>query len=114
MALMEPRYTLPPLFFFGTLLTLAGFALYFAAIAFSIVRLALGLGEPFRSWNVAMVWYSGVPTTVGVGLAALDLALLLPAKRRGSLRRIPEPVESRQVVVVLTAYNDEASIGQSV
>jgi glycosyltransferase involved in cell wall biosynthesis len=95
-------------------LILIGFATYFAGILLSVVRLALNLGEPFRSWNAAMVWYSGMPMTIGLTLAALDLALLFPAKRRESLRHSPSPVAREPVVVALTAYNDEASIGAAV
>ena len=103
-----------PLFFFGTLLGLSGLALYVLGILFSIVRLALHLTEPFRSWNAAIVWYSGVPITLGLILAALDLVLLLPAKRRPSRRNNLTPVVDRRVVVALTAYNDEQSIEQAV
>jgi len=91
-----------------------GVGLYFFGILFSVFRLILGLAEPFRSWNMAILWYSGVPSTMGLGLAALDLALLLPAKRRNSRRKVLDPVTDRRVVVALTAYNDEASIGQAV
>ena len=105
---------LPPLMFFGSLLALAGFALYFAGIIFSVVRLVLNLGEPFRTWNEQILWYSGLPTTFGIALGALDLALLLPAKRSASLRRELPPMPRQQVVVALTAYNDETSIGHAV
>ena len=105
---------LPPLFFLGTLLVVFGVGLYFFSIVFSAFRLLFQLGEPFRSWNMAILWYSGVPSTLGVGLAALDLALLLPAKRRSSRRKVLNAVADRSVVVALTAYNDEASIGQAV
>ena len=105
---------LPPLFFAGTILILIGFATYFGGIFLSVIRLVLQLGEPFLSWNTAMVWYSGFPMTIGLGLVSLDLALLLPAKRRESLRRKPSPVAPQQVAVALTAYNDEASIGPAV
>src|SRR5437868_3298136 len=97
---------LPPLFFFGTLLALFGLGLYVFGILFSVFRLMLHLEEPFRAWNAAIVWYSGVPFTVGAGLAALDLALLFPAKRRHSRRKMLDPVVNRRVVVALTAYND--------
>ena len=110
----ETQRFLPPLMFFGTLLMLPGFALYFAGIMFSIVRLVLNLGEPFRTWNEQMLWYSGLPTTFGLALAALDLALLLPAKRSASSRGELPAVPPQQVVVALTAYNDEASIGHAV
>jgi glycosyl transferase family 2 len=105
---------LPPLFFLGTLLVVFGVGLYFFSIVFSVFRLLFQLPEPFRSWNVAILWYSGVPATLGLGLAALDLALLFPAKRRSSRRKVLNPLADRRVVVALTAYNDEASIGQAV
>src|SRR5262245_812291 len=108
------RRNLIPLFFFGTLLVLFSATLYFFGMLFSIFRLLLGLGEPYRTWNEAIVWYSGIPCTLGIILAALDLAFLLPAKRMGLRRKPPEPVMDRQVVVALTAYNDEDSIGEAV
>jgi len=103
-----------PLFFLGILFCLIGLAAYSAGIVFSAVRLIFDLGEPFRSWNQAILWYSGFPATVGVVLAAADLAFLLPSKRRGSRREQLAPVGNRQVVVALTAYNDEASIAEAV
>ena len=105
---------LPPLFFLGSLMILFGLGTYFFGIAFSMFRLLFQLGEPFRSWNEAIVWYSGLPTTIGVCLAGLDLALLLPAKRRESRRRVLAPVMDKRMVVALTAYNDEESIGPAV
>ena len=107
-------YRVLPLFFFGTLLGLLGFAIYLSGIFFSVARLVLHLGEPFPSWNEAMVWYSGLPCTLGLTLAATDLALLLPRKRMLSRREGLSPISDRQVVVVLTSYNDEKSIGDSV
>jgi hypothetical protein len=103
-----------PLFFLGTLLGLTGLTVYFLGIVFSIIRLTLHLGEPYRTWNRAVTWYSGVPTTLGVLLAATDLAFLLPRKRKTSLREKLDPASSREVVVVLTAYNDEPSIAAAV
>jgi hypothetical protein len=103
-----------PLFFLGALLFLSGLGLYLLGIVFSVFRLAFHLGEPFRAWNDMLIWYSGVPSTLGLGCATLDLALLLPAKRRNSRRRSVEPVIGRRVVVALTAYNDEQSIGDAV
>jgi len=107
-----------PLFLFGALLIGLGLSIYFSGIVLSIIRLALNfrepLREPFRSWNEAVVWYSGVPSTLGVILVAADLGLLLPGKRRRSRVEQLPPVSSRQVVVVLTAYNDEKSIAGAV
>jgi Glycosyl transferase family 2 len=103
-----------PLFFFGTLLIILGLAIYFFGMLFSMMRLTLHLGEPFRTINQAIVWYSGIPSTLGLVLAAADLALLLPGKRRRSRVQTLEPVFDRHVVVALTAYNDEQSIADAV
>jgi hypothetical protein len=63
-------------------------------------------------WHL-LVWYSGTLLILGVILIAIDLFLLLPFKRT---RRevIWEPPSNTNVTVVLTAYNDELSIGQAV
>jgi hypothetical protein len=108
------RRVLPPLFFFGTLLGLAGLALYFAGILFAVLRLMLRFGGTAGFWNETIVWFSGVLCTVGLMLAALDLVLLLPSKRKESRRKIFEPVVDRTVVVALTAYDDEQSIADAV
>jgi hypothetical protein len=110
----EASLLLVPFFFIGTLLGLLAVSLYFAGIFFSVVRLLLHLGEPFRRWNEMLIWYSGIPATVGLAFAVLDLALLLPGKRRRSRRERLEPITDRQVVVALTAYDDEASIASAV
>ena len=111
---MALRQLTPPLFFIGALLVIAGGALYLAGILFSIIRLSLSLGAPFRAWNESLVWYSGAPVTLGLALAALDLLLLLPEKRRQSLNRHLAPVSPQQVIVTLTAYNDQESIAAAV
>jgi hypothetical protein len=93
---------------------MVGFVCYFAGILFSILRIAFALREPFRAWNEAVVWYSGVPVTIGVVLVVLDLALMFPAKRRMARRSVLEPIGDRRVVVALTAYNDDLSIAGAV
>jgi len=103
-----------PLFFFGSLSLLLGLSIYFLGIFLSILRAGLQLGEPFRAWNEALVWYSGVPSTLGLLFMATDLALLLPGKRRRSRLDTLEAVTDRRVVVALTAYNDEESIADAV
>jgi hypothetical protein len=108
------RHSDMPLFFFGTLLVLLGLAVYFSGILFSIFRLLLHLREPFRTWNQAIIWFSGVPSTLGVILVAADLAFLLPGKRRRSRVEGLPPISDRNVVVVLTAYNDDKSIAGAV
>jgi glycosyltransferase involved in cell wall biosynthesis len=96
------------------LFTLAGIAVYFAAIGLAAVRLALRLGAPARHWNQQILWYSAEATLLGVLLIAADLALMLPRKRRGERWVEPTPLSITGVTVVLTAYNDEESIAQAV
>ena len=103
-----------PLFFYGALLGTVGLAIYFVGILFSIVRLLLLLGEPFKKWNDAVIWFSGFPATLALLLAFADIALLLPRKRSSSRTRSLEQISDRRVVVALTAYNDAESIGPAV
>lgn len=102
------------LFFWGSLLLLLGIAGYFLGIFFSVVRFILNLDGSFQIWNKAIVWYSGIPSTLGLAFMVADLALLFPGKRRRSRSDVLESIDDRHVVVALTAYNDEESIGQAV
>lgn len=61
----------------------------------------------------AVVWYVGAPLLLGISLVVFDAIVLAP-KRRGDRTVITENIDYSKVTVVLTAYNDEASIGQSV
>ena len=106
--------TVLPLAFFGVLLLCAGLSVYLFGILFSLARLGLRLGDDWRIFNQNIIWYSGVPSTLGLLLGALDFALLLPKKRRESRAAALTPVENRRVTVALTAYNDEPSIALAV
>ena len=106
-----------PLLLWGVIIAVIGFATYLVGILLSILRLCLPLGPAVYAWNQLIIWYSGVPTTVGVLLCAIDLLFMLPKKRQ-SARWVEgnEPGEFQRspVTVVLTAYNDEESIGAAV
>lgn len=105
-----------PLFLWGLLLLLMGLFSYSIAILLAIVRL------PFVFWHREllvvpiqnMLWYSGIPSTVGAILVLVDLFVFLPLKRLGP--RSPEcrDFDARYYTVVLTAYNDEESIYDAV
>lgn len=64
--------------------------------------------------NECIVWYSGVPIVAGVGLALLDLFVLLGNKRSPAQEVRCDDLSGARLVVVLTAYNDEASIAEAV
>ncbi len=113
-AAMRDRFYRLPLFYWGAWFTLAGLAVYFAGIGFAAVRLALRLGAPARTLNEEIVWYSGMPSLVGVILIAADIAFMLPKKRRGQRWVEPTAFPVTGLTVALTAYNDEESIGPAV
>lgn len=73
-----------------------------------ILRLA-GVDQAFSR---VLVWSSGAPLLVGLALIAFDAILLAP-RRRGDRTIFNEPIDE-SMTVVLTAYNDEDSIGDAV
>jgi hypothetical protein len=107
----------PPFLLWGVVLVIIGLTAYLAGILFSLVRILLQLGPEVHKWNQEFIWYSGVPTTLGLLLCAIDLIFMLGKKRlhprwvegdeSGELEKSP-------VTVVLTAYNDEDSIADAV
>ncbi len=103
-----------PLALLGFLVLITGLAAYL-----------LGLGVSGLRWLIPynfavtlasqLVWYSGIPTTLGLLLALMDFFLLLPQKRAASRRRDVPPLHAGQrITVVLTAYNDQLSIAAAV
>jgi hypothetical protein len=107
----------PPFFLWGLLFILAGAAVYFGGVVFSVFRITFRLGLQAQIFNALLIWYSGMPVTFGIGLCAADLLLMFPKKRR--IRRWVEGREGEdarnfRVTVVLTAYNDEESIAAAV
>jgi Glycosyl transferase family 2 len=103
-----------PLAYWGGISCVIGLSAYMATVVLSILRLLLWLEEPFRLWIATVIWYSGVPTTIGVLLVATDLAFLLPRKRMIARREDVEPCDQPRVTVTMTAYNDESSISDAV
>jgi hypothetical protein len=105
-----------PFFLWGLLLLLVGLSTYFLSVLLAIARL------PFLFWHRELMvgpiefllWYSGIPSTLGVLLIALDLFILFPFKRRSP--RCPErkDLSFNRFTVLLTAYNDEESIFDAV
>lgn len=98
---------------YGVLAFTFGLGMYLMGVMLVFPRYLLGLNSwllPVSEW---LVWYSGMPVTVGAGLIVSDLLLLLGRKRSGRAVRWRE-LGDRRVTVALTAYNDELSIGPAV
>ncbi len=101
-----------PLLFYGLLLIAGGLAVYLVCVLILVARQLL---PPSAAAGIshAIFWYSGIPVLLGILLVAMDLALLVPLKRRKRGVRFDVPATT-EVTVVLTAYNDETSIGEAV
>jgi hypothetical protein len=102
------------LFYWGAWSVILGLGIYFGAIFLSILRLILLRNDLFVLTIQEFLWLSGLPTTIGILLLALDLGLMLPSKRRYARRPVTELTGPSAFSVVLTAYNDEASIFDAV
>jgi hypothetical protein len=93
---------------YGVLLVVFGFCAYTGLVVFSALRHFFP-GDPLQIWLRSAVWYTGVPVFSGLVLCGFDLFVLLPGRRRLTTVPFDEPAE-KSLTVVLTAYNDEASI----
>lgn len=107
------RWTRVPFLLYGALLFLTGLSFYLAGAFWCLVLEILQPGAAPPSWIRFILYLTGGTMWLGIGLAGLDLFILLPYKTR---RRcvVVNPPALRDLTVVLTAYNDELSIGQAV
>jgi cellulose synthase/poly-beta-1,6-N-acetylglucosamine synthase-like glycosyltransferase len=101
-----------PLLLYGVLAGLAGLSLFTIVSAVDIgLRAFHAAAVP--GWIEQCYLAAGVVVWSGVALCAIDLFVLLPGKRRD--RAVAwQPPDNTGLTVVLTAYNDEASIGDAV
>lgn len=103
-----------PFALWGTLFALAGIGVSVTATLLGFVRVALFLPAAWRQTLMTVVWYCGIPITAGVLLILLDLLWRLPGRRATGRLPLPSDTPGPELTVVLTAYNDEESIGPSV
>jgi glycosyltransferase involved in cell wall biosynthesis len=102
-----------PALLYGCLIAGAGLIIYFVGIIIGFIHC---FTDPYDLWRrpvELLVWYSGVPVVAGLLLILSDLFILYPKKR---IREFVQwhPPDNTSVSVVLTAYNDEQSIGPTV
>lgn len=102
-----------PAFLYGLLIAGAGLVIYLSGVLIGFFRIFF---DPSGQWiwlADRIVWYSGMPVVVGLILILFDLFVLLPNKRNRNEVRW-DPLSEKNLTVVLTAYNDELSIGPAV
>ena len=102
-----------PALMYGLLLCSAGFSIYFGGVLLGFLRIFLDFHEQWKWFIVEILWYSGIPVIAGIILIAGDLFILLP-KKRIYREVLWMPPANSTLTVVLTAYNDEDSIGSAV
>lgn len=110
---VKPTRFRVPLLLYGLLLTGGGLAAYLLGVLLTLPRKLLPPSAALAAFNHGLVWYSSIPMLLGILLVATDLAFLMPLKRRKHGVRFDVPTVT-EVTAVLTAYNDEPSIGQAV
>jgi hypothetical protein len=98
---------------YGFLLISLALAAYTIGVLMGPLRLLLLDPAPFRRFNEALVWYSGIPLVLGTMLIGWDLFRNVSRIRRAKHIRC-DPLGNRGLTVVLTAYNDERSIAGAV
>jgi hypothetical protein len=109
-ALAQAGY--PPLMLYGALSAALGFGLQTCAGLWAFFSSFTEAGSVPR-FGIPLFSYSAIPVIVGVFLVAAELVFQLP-KKRAHRRVVANTIKNRELTVVLTAYNDELSIGPSV
>lgn len=101
-----------PLMLYGVLSAALGFGLYVCGLVVSTLRFLVA-GADAKALASPVLYFSGIPVLLGAILVAAELMFQLPRKRAN--RRVSvNPVSDSHLTVVLTAYNDVASIGAAV
>ncbi|MCZ6711003.1 MAG: hypothetical protein O7B25_11625, partial [Gammaproteobacteria bacterium] len=102
-----------PFLLYGIYLFCIGIVMYLIGVLAVVPRYLLGLYDILTPMSEWLVWYSGVPITLGFAFALFDILVLYDRKRPLQHLRV-DPIGDGPVTVALTAYNDEESIGDAV
>jgi len=98
---------------YGVIFIVIGFILYLSGVLMALPRRFIFGNEFLKGFNHGLVWYSGMPIMLGLLLILFDLYILYPEKRKNAFIDYI-PLNNKFITVVLTAYNDQKSIFDSV
>lgn len=98
---------------YGVIFIVLGFILYLSGVLMALPRRFIFGNEFLKDFNHGLVWYSGMPIMLGLLLILFDLYILYPEKRKNAFIDYI-PLNNKFITVVLTAYNDQKSIFDSV
>ena len=82
------------LLMYGVLLVCLGLAMYLGGVLLAFPRYVFGNDPRLLALNEWIVWYSGVPLTLGVALSLIDLFWLFGGKRSPIIEPEAEPVHA--------------------
>lgn len=99
---------------YALLLCCLSLTMYLLGVLMALPRHMLGNAHWLQAFNEWIVWYSGVPLMLGLVLGATDLFVLLRGKRIARPDVRYDHLTNTGLIVALTAYEDEASIGDAV
>lgn len=98
---------------YGFLFVCIALFAYVTGVLSGPIRLLLLNPPLFKRINEFQVWYSGIPLVIGTTLICWDLIRNVTRIRNAKFVR-NDPPQNQRLTVVLTAYNDERSIGEAV
>ncbi len=107
------RWQRLPLLLYGILLLLAGLAIHLVGTIALVLTAALAPAVQAHAWPARLLVVSAALIVIALVFAVLDLVVLLPRKRQRP-DVMMDPPSAHQLTVVLTAFNDEESIGPAV
>ena len=106
-------YTAWPLLLFGLILTFSGITVCVITSSAVTILLIIGTYTQLSQLELGLLLTGSIAIELGIVLVVADLSALLPGKRQRRLVSF-DSIPNRQLTVVLTAYNDELSIGEAV
>ncbi len=112
-SLFPPGRANLPLFLIGVAVLIAGWAASFVASAIAIFFFLSGNRAALGTFAPHVLISGGVAVLAGGALCLYELYVLIPRKTRREFVPFDE-IRNPMLTVVLTAYNDELSIGEAV
>ena len=97
----------------GVVIIVLGIFIYISGVFLASLNKVLIQSEPLINLTHNIVWYSGIPIILGFILITYDLFFIVKNTRDNKNVR-NDRITNSNILVVLTAYNDELSIAKSV
>ena len=106
-------YTSWPLLLYGLILASLGIIVCVITSGVVMIRLIAGSYSQLSTFELSLLVAGSIAIELGIALILIDLFALLQGKRHQPLVSFDD-IPNKQLTVVLTAYNDELSIGAAV